>query len=66
MWKNPLQIFIHSDEDRTSKMACDINTNRTISIDTFQKYWKYKKPNWCKISKFENICLVLQTGLKVR
>jgi hypothetical protein len=35
MWKNPLQIFIHSDEDRTSKMACDINTNRTISIDTF-------------------------------
>ena len=35
MWKNPLQIFIHSDEDRTSKMAGDINTNRTISIDKF-------------------------------
>jgi hypothetical protein len=35
MWKNPLQIFIHSDEDRTSKMAGDISTNRTISIDKF-------------------------------
>ena len=58
MWKNPLQIFIHSDENRTSKMAGDINTNRTISIDKFQNYWKYKKPNWS--------CLVLQTGLKVR
>ena len=65
MWKNPLHIFINSDEDITSKMAGNIYTNRTIFIDKFQNYWKYKKPNWCKISKFENICLVLQTGLKV-
>jgi hypothetical protein len=32
MWKNPLHIFINSDEDRTSKMAGNINTNRTIFI----------------------------------
>ena len=55
MWKNPLHIFINSDEDRTSKMEGDINTNRTISIDKFQNYWTYKKPNWCIISKFENM-----------
>ena len=32
MWKSPLQIFIANNEDWTSKMAGNINTNRTIFL----------------------------------
>ena len=33
MWKNPLQIFVHSNEDQTSKMAGNINAKCTIFSD---------------------------------
>jgi len=40
MRKNPLQIFIDSNEDWASKMAGNIYSNRTIFINKFYNYWK--------------------------